>query len=335
MNVPVLLTSDTNIFYIAGFTSSNAAVILEGNQVTIVTDFRYEQAARKTGFLVILLEQGKQLTDAVLDYLIGKGYRQVYFEARDMRAEMYLRISSQLELLPVDGEFSKVRSIKEQREIDLMQQAADIATDALQEVQSILAPGVSEREIAAELDFRMRKKGAEEPSFDTIVAFGANASMPHYVPGDVALQRGECVLIDMGARYRGYCSDMTRTWFCGESEMTQIYEIVLQAQKLALEALKAGVPCKEMDAVARNFISQQGYGPQFGHGLGHGVGVDIHEYPTLNPKSDQVLEKNMVVTVEPGIYLPGKGGVRIEDMCLVTQKGHRNFTSASKELIIF
>lgn len=334
MNIPVLLTSHTNIYYMTGFTSSNAAVILEGNALTILTDFRYEQAAQQTGFSVVLLEQGKKLYQGILEHLQASGHDKVYFEAQDMRAELFLKLVSRLELIPIDEEFNKVRCKKEKKELACMQRAADIAVLALEQVKASLVPGVCEQEIAAKLDYQMRKRGAEAPSFETIVAFGANASLPHHIPGESKLRRGDCVLVDMGARVQGYCSDMTRTWFCGEAPLSQVYGVVLEAQQKALDALRPGVSGREIDAIAREHITQQGYGEHFGHGLGHGVGIDIHEIPFLNQTGEQVLEENMVVTIEPGIYLPGRGGVRIEDMCVITPGGHRNMTKMSKELTI-
>ncbi|MBS3813194.1 aminopeptidase P family protein, partial [Candidatus Bipolaricaulota bacterium] len=207
-----------------------------------------------------------------------------------------------------------------------------IADDTFAYLMDYVKPGMTESEIAVELEFFMKKQGAESVSFDPIVALGANSALPHATPGDREVREGDILLIDMGAKYRGYCSDMTRTVFIGEptDKMQEVYEIVLEAQEVGLAALGPGESTKEVDGKARDVIEEHGYGDKYGHGLGHGVGLEIHEKPRLAQTEDNVLEEGMVVTVEPGIYLPGWGGVRIEDMVYITEKGYEFFSRSPK-----
>ena len=220
-------------------------------------------------------------------------------------------------------------------EVDTIRAASELAEGVMLELLPTLKAGMLERELAAAFEFEFKKRGAQGPSFDTIALFGAASSLPHGRPGEKPLESGDIVLLDFGCRRSGYCSDLTRTYVFDRipaAWFEEIYALTLKAQLAALEALKPGVTGREVDAVARNIIQEGGYGDYFGHGLGHGVGVEIHEAPRLNPESDTVLEPGMVVTVEPGIYLPGKGGVRIEDLVVVTDDGCDILTQSSKAL---
>jgi len=245
----------------------------------------------------------------------------VWVEARDRR---------------VDNALREIRLHKAPAEVECIRQAQGIAEAAFAYLLGVLKPGLTEREIALELDYAMLRGGAQALSFETIAVAGENGSRPHGVPGDRKLRLGDLLTLDFGAVVGGYHSDMTRTVAVGEpgGEQRRVYEIVLEAQRAALEMLAPGVACKEIDAAARRVIEDAGYGERFRHGTGHGVGLEIHEAPTLSRKSKDVLAPGMVVTVEPGIYLPGKCGVRIEDMALITETGYENLTRAEKELMI-
>lgn len=336
MQYPLIISSKANIYYYTGLHSSNALLVIYKEEMVLITDFRYEQAAKATGCKTVVTRSGQDIFDAALELLDELKSDIVVYEDYDLLTRDFLRFAEKYKMQPVAEDFAGVRAIKDQNEFNKMLTASKIASAAFDKVYEEISQGVSEKAVAALLDFYMKLEGADGTSFDTIVAFDANASMPHHQPDDTVLKPGDCVLIDMGARYMGYCSDMTRTFFFGEAddESSKIYEVVLQAQKKALEAVRAGVSCSELDGVARGYIEQMGYGDSFGHGLGHGVGLEIHEYPKVNARSEDVLETGMVITIEPGIYIPGKTGVRIEDMVLVTKDGHINMTVTDKKLKI-
>ncbi|HNR33071.1 MAG TPA: M24 family metallopeptidase, partial [Candidatus Hydrogenedentes bacterium] len=239
------------------------------------------------------------------------------------------------ELCSVADIVSRQRQVKDADEIARVRAAAELADEVIMEVAGGLREGMTEREAAARIEFAFKARGAAGASFDTIALFGARSSLPHGMPGDKRLEKGDIVLIDCGCRRDGYCSDLTRTfafdtipgaWF------EEIYAVTLTAQEAALEALRPGMLCREADAIARNLIRDAGYGAHFGHGLGHGVGIEIHEAPRLNVESDTVIEEGMVVTVEPGIYLPGRGGVRIEDLVVITRDGCAILSRTPKQL---
>lgn len=237
-------------------------------------------------------------------------------------------------LVETTGVVSGLRRIKDASEIAEIRRAVRIQEAALEATLEGLGPGRREADLAASLEFEMRTRGSSEPAFDVIVAARANGSLPHAIPGRTRTAKGQPLLIDWGATVGGYRSDMTRTFSLGRwsKAMREIYEVTLEAQLSAIEAIGPGVRCAEVDAAARDIIDDAGYGDRFGHGLGHGVGLDIHESPRLARGSEDVLEPGMVVTVEPGIYLPGVGGVRIEDLVVVTERGRRNLSSLPKDL---
>jgi Xaa-Pro aminopeptidase len=237
-------------------------------------------------------------------------------------------------MIPVSEIIIKLRHIKDDREIAITEKAITIAQDAFLAVKKAIRAGQSENEIAGLLGYEMRKGGALNSSFDSIVGAGPNGSLPHYRPGDVKLQPNSPLLVDWGARYRGYCSDLTRVLFLGKvpGRIREIYRIVLEAQLAAIAAIRPGAHGKLVDKAARDIITKAGYGKQFGHGTGHGLGRDIHENISLSRLSTTTLEPGMIITVEPGIYLPGLGGVRIEDDVLVTANGHRVLSSLPKDI---
>jgi Xaa-Pro aminopeptidase len=230
---------------------------------------------------------------------------------------------------------SASRQIKTAEEVERIRAASALAEGVLADVTAAIQAGITERDLAAEFEYEFKRRGASGASFDTIALFGARSSLPHGAPGDTALTHGDIVLLDFGCRLDGYCSDLTRTYAFGRIPspwFEEVYDLTLTAQTIALEAIRPGKTGREVDAVARDLITEAGYGVNFGHGLGHGVGIEIHEGPRLNKESDTTLVEGMIVTVEPGVYVPGKGGVRIEDLVVVTKDGCEILSSAPKEL---
>ena len=307
----------------------------------LIIDFRYIEKARNTVKNCTVMEQ-ENLTEQINSLMKKHNAKSLAVESMDMT----LSRMSFLEKKFPDIEFIKsdelsnniydMRTIKSTEEIEKIHKAQKIAEKAFDEILGFIRPGVTEREIALKLDNCMLENGAEGLSFETIALAGANTSMRHGVPGNYKVKNGDFVLMDFGAVYDGYHSDMTRTVCVGQSseKMGKIYDIVLKAQLEALKKVKSGITGSELDGYARDIIDESGYGDFFGHSLGHGVGMEIHEFPTASSKSETILKENMVVTVEPGIYLPGEFGVRIEDFVVVTENSHQNLTNCPKKLII-
>lgn len=327
-----------NSQYLSGFTGGEATLYITKDKSILCTDFRYIEQAKEQArdFEIISARQDhySSLTE------LAKLDRRIGFEGDFIT---YANFGSLKEALPnadlVSLPFivSYLRSVKDQTEIDLIRKAVLIADDAMGEVLRTLEFGQSEEEIALNIELSMRRAGASGRSFEFIIASGIRSALPHGSASSKLIQRGEFLTMDIGAIYRGYCSDMTRTVFFGEPEAKhrEIYEIVLKAQRAGIKAIAPGRSGKEIDAVARKVIEDAGYGDFFGHGLGHSVGLAIHENPNLNKREERILEPGMVITVEPGIYIPDWGGVRIEDMVLVTEDGCEILTQSPKELIIF
>ncbi|MBQ9625119.1 MAG: aminopeptidase P family protein [Clostridia bacterium] len=336
MDYPIIISSEANVYYYSGLNSSNALLILYNNEKIIITDSRYEEAAGKTGLNVAVTKGGNDIVEVALEILSGLGCEKIGYEDYNMLAKDYLRFAQSYKMIPVSKEFLKVRAKKDENEVTKMLTASKIASLAFDKAFEEAKEGITETALAALIDFQIRASGCQGNSFDTIVAFGKNASMPHHEPDNTVLKSGDCVLIDLGAKFAGYCSDMTRMFYMGQPSSIdkEIYEITLEAQERAISAIRDGAFCKNIDSIARDYIKEKGYGKCFGHGTGHGVGLEIHEFPTLNQASLDVLETGMVVTVEPGIYLPGQTGVRIEDMLLVTRDGCINLTSTDKKMKI-
>ena len=266
------------------------------------------------------------------------GVEKVGFEDQHIGYAEYERWTRQIPgktWIEMGESLNDLRMIKEQWELDCLEKAESIGDAAFSHILNVIKPGMTELAIAAELEYFMKQNGASGTSFDTIIASGLNSAMPHAIPSDKKIEEGDFVTMDFGCKYNGYCSDMTRTIVVGKASEKQreIYSIVLEAQLAALDALRPGLTGQEVDKVARDIIEKAGYGAYFGHGLGHSVGLFIHESPRLSPKGMTLMQENMIQTVEPGIYLPGFGGVRIEDMVVVTADGHKNFAHSKKELI--
>ncbi len=333
------VTKRENFIYLSGFTGSSAYLLITQDKAILVTDFRYvEQASSQAEDYTIVQYQGK-LNDTLNELLKANGIENLGFEDIDLNYESYMNFEKNLEVkefLPMGNTVEGLRLIKNPLEIETIKKSAGIADSAFAHILGFVKPGVSELELAAEIEHHMKKLGAKGQSFEMIVASGQRSSMPHGVASGKKLQQGDAITFDFGAIYDEYCSDMTRTVFLGQPEpkMEKIYGIVLEAQMKALEGVKAGLTGKEIDLIARDIIDKAGYGKNFGHGLGHGVGLEIHEAPRLSPMGDIKMQDGMVVTVEPGIYVSGLGGVRIEDLVVVSGQKPDILSKSTKEMII-
>ena len=337
----VLICSEVNRLYFTGFPSSDGYLLITKNDAVLFTDSRYIEAAQASvkDCRAVLLTR---ISTEIKEYIKENEISKIYTERNNITVAMadFLKAA----FLPCRVTFSKklealitkTREIKENDEIECIKKAQAIAEEAFNHILTFIKPGVTEKQIALELDFYMLSHGAEAVSFETIAVSGAKSSMPHGVPDENVVKNGDFITMDFGAVYKGYHSDMTRTVAVGNvsDEQRKIYDIVLEAQQNALSVLKKGLSCADADKAARRIIEDAGYGEYFGHGTGHGVGIEIHEEPSLSPRSKQILKMGNVVTVEPGIYIPGKYGVRIEDMALITKDGFENLTTVPKELII-
>ncbi len=337
-----VICSDVNRRYFTGMKSSAGTLVVFPERAYLIIDFRYIEKARNTvtDCEVILQKPAKGVYQQIQELCDRHGAEQLAVEADRMTLAEADRLAEELDCTldmsdALSDIITAIRLVKTPEELERMIAAQRIAEQGLEHMYEFVREGVTEREIQLELDFYMLSHGAEALSFDTIALSGVNTSMPHGVPSDKPVKRGEFVLLDFGAVVDGYHSDMTRTFCVGEpdDEMRKVYDIVLEAQKRGIAAVKAGIKGCELDAVARDYITSQGYGGQFGHSLGHGVGIEIHENPYAGASSDEVLPENSVVTVEPGIYLEGRFGVRIEDFVIVKENGCENMTLAEKKLI--
>lgn len=336
-----LITSDINRRYFTGMKSSAGVVLAFPEKAYLLIDFRYIEKARETvkdAEVIELKKLGAQLSELINNH----GAKSIGIESETMTVKELGAYTHFFPSLMIDSSdalsnaISAMRMIKDADEIACIKKAQEIAEKSLEQLMDMIKPGVTEREIALELDHLMYLNGAEDLSFETIVLSGANTSMPHGVPSDKKIRSGEFVLMDFGAVWNGYHSDMTRTVCVGEptDEMRKVYDIVLRAQEAGINAAKAGITGNELDAAARDIIVEEGYGECFGHSLGHGVGMEIHEKPNASPNYKLHLEKGCVVTVEPGIYIAGRFGVRIEDFVILTENGCENMTKCAKNLII-
>ncbi|HET7556232.1 MAG TPA: Xaa-Pro peptidase family protein [Gaiellaceae bacterium] len=328
---PLLVTHGPNVRYLTGFASSNAARLVEPERVRLFTDFRYVDAARAVEG-VELVETKRSLTAALAELLEGR----VGFEADAVSYASWETLrSGGLELVPQRGLVEALRAVKDETELDTIRRAGEITSRAYERFAEERFVGRSERELAWRLDALFHELGAHAPAFETIVASGPNSARPHARPTDREVQAGETVVIDAGAQVDGYCADCTRTFATGPlpDELKAAYAATLEGQLAGLEAVRAGVSGVDADAAARDVIEAAGYGNEFGHGLGHGVGLDVHEAPRLSRESSDILAAGNVATVEPGIYLEGVGGIRIEDLVIVTDGEPEVLTTSSKDLV--
>lgn len=335
-----LIASSENCRYFSGFTAGeDATLLIAEGECILFTDFRYTiQANLQCGgaFRVAEVPRGREI-EYLNDALSTLRCRRIGFEDDRIRYSTYQKWSAlHAELKPASNLVRRLRIVKDADEIAAIQRAQNVSDKAFAQFLHELKPGMTEKEAALELEYLLKKNGADSLSFDIIVGSGENGALCHAVPGGRRLVQGDLIVFDFGSRVDGYCSDMTRTVALGEpcGELRKIYNIVLEAQLRALEWVRPGVPLKKLDAVARDYIAAAGYGECFGHGLGHGFGLEIHEAPTANPNSDETLEAGMTITVEPGVYIEGMGGVRIEDCCVVTEAGRLNLVSTAKDLLV-
>ncbi|MDX6451967.1 MAG: Xaa-Pro aminopeptidase [Gaiellaceae bacterium] len=332
LDAPLLVTNLTNVFYLTGFDSSNAALLVEpGGGATLYTDFRYAESARSVPDVEVQMTKRTMMVD-----LGARLKGRVQFEADVLPYLEWQRLSAgAAELVPTVGLVDGIRAIKDDDEIAKIAKAARIADRGFEALTAETFVGRSEREIAWRLRELLHAHGADELSFETIVASGENGALPHAHPTDRIVERGTLVTVDWGVRVDGYCSDCTRTVSTGglPDRLREAYDVCLAAQKRACANIKAGMTGVEADALARDLIADSGFGENFGHGLGHGVGLAVHEAPRLSTESADTLAVGHIVTVEPGIYLEGLGGVRIEDLAVVREDNLELLTSFPKELI--
>ncbi len=339
VGVDALIVSDlTNVRYLCGYVGSNGTLVLSATHRVLLTDFRYLTSAAAQTEGVQIVEAGRDLAEK-LAALVGQiGAARVGFESAHVSHARHARMSVDLpdvQLVATTGIVENVRLYKDSDEIAVIARAATIADRAFQACVDGVFRGRTERQVAWELGSIMRAAGADGPSFDIIVASGPRGAMPHAVPADVPIPPDTLVTIDLGAALEGYVSDCTRTFATGSpsDELRRIYDVCLQAQQAAVAAVRPGISGADLDAVARTIITDAGYGDHFRHGLGHGVGMEVHEAPGARPESGDMLQVGMTITVEPGIYVPDLGGCRIEDLCVVTDDGCDIVTSFPKELI--
>jgi Xaa-Pro aminopeptidase len=336
----LLVTELTNVRYLTGYTGTNGLALIGPLTRTFITDFRYvEQAAAQVHPSFQRVRAPQDLVEAVEAALpegpVRLGFEDAHTSVRQHRRLREL-LPERIELVAANGLVEQLRAVKEPDEIAAIRAASELADASFERLVRDGLVGRTEREVALALEQDMRMRGAKRPSFDTIVAAGAHGARPHASPRDVEIKRGDLVVIDWGAELDGYCSDCTRTVAAGEpgEEAREVYELVLEAQQAGLEAVTAGANGREVDGVARAVIAAGGHGDEFGHGLGHGVGLEIHEGPRLSQRSADDLRAGNVVTVEPGIYIPGRFGVRIEDLVVATDNGCEILTSVPKRLIV-
>ena len=333
----VIVLSDYNRRYLSGFTGTSGALVISKEKQYLITDFRYMEQAAKQATDFELIEHKQGLIAEIKAILAADDIQNVGFEGHLVSYDTYLQLSkSYISLVSISDAIDRIRQIKTPEEIEIIQKAADIADGAYEYILTVAKAGMTEKELKAKLESKMLELGADDTSFDTIVASGLRGALPHGVASDKVIEEGDLVTLDFGAYYKGYASDITRTFAIGEPDpkLKEIHQIVLEANLKAIAELKPGMTCKDVDAISRDYIAEKGYGAYFGHSLGHGIGLDVHEGPALSSKSQDVLAVNQCVTIEPGIYIEGLGGVRIEDDILITENGCRYFTNSTKELII-
>ncbi|WP_243290212.1 Xaa-Pro peptidase family protein [Bacillus sp. FJAT-47783] len=335
----MIITNPYNRRYLTGFTGTAGVVLISNEDASFITDFRYVKQAEDQVKEFRLVEHKGTIVEEVAVQAKKMGIKKLGFEEQNVSFATYKTYREQLndiELVPVSGAVEKLRLIKTNEEIKILKEACEIADAAFSHIIQFIKPGMKEIEVANELEFFMRKNGAASSSFDMIVASGYRSALPHGVASEKVIENGELVTLDFGAYYKGYCSDITRTIAVGDpgEEMKEIYDIVLEAQLRGMNGIKPGITGRQADALTRDYIKEKGFGDYFGHSTGHGLGMEVHEGPALSFRSDTPLKEGMVVTVEPGIYLPGKGGVRIEDDTVITSSGNESLTHATKELLI-
>ncbi|PES35481.1 M24 family metallopeptidase [Bacillus thuringiensis] len=334
----LLITKKENRQYATNFTGSAGVVLIAAHKAIFITDFRYvDQAKTEIKAAEIIMHKGN-LEEEVANQVSKLNIQKLGIEDNNMTLQQFKKLQKYIhtEMVPVCEIIEDIRLIKDTSEIETMKIAATIADEAFHHIVTFLKPGISETDVRDELEFFMRKKGATSSSFQIIVASGIRSSLPHGVASNKIIERGDIVTLDFGALYDGYCSDITRTVAIGEpsEEFQKIYNVVREALKRGTEAIKPGETAKSIDDITRNYITEHGYGQYFGHSTGHGLGLEIHEPLRLSQESKATLQEGMVVTVEPGIYIPNWGGCRIEDDIVITKDGYDVITKSNRELII-
>ena len=336
----LLLTSRYSRFYGTGHDIAEGVAIVTKNGCRYFTDSRYIESAQNgiQGYEVLETNRANPYNDLINRAIADFGVTNLGYEEEYLTVAEFLDYQAHLnaKLTPMEGKIAAFRAVKDPWELERMRKAQEITDQAFADVLPRIKAGMTEKQVQAELIYCILKNGADNLAFDPIVVAGPNTSMPHGVPGDRVLQEGDFITMDFGALYGSYCADMTRTVALGYAteEMKKVYETVLTAQQAAIDATKAGMLGKDIDAIARQIITDAGYGPYFGHGYGHSLGLQVHENPNCNPKGEVPMEVNMVCSAEPGIYLPGKFGVRIEDVVIFTADGCEDITKSPKNLII-
>ncbi|MBI3753035.1 MAG: aminopeptidase P family protein [Deltaproteobacteria bacterium] len=332
----LLITTPENIRYLSGFTGSSGVIIITEHQSIFLTDSRYAAQSKDevSGFKI---KTYKKQIEEVASLINKLKHKRIGFEAKGLTYETYRKLKSLLrnkKLIPVSNGIDKIRSTKDTEELKVIKKAIHLSSIGFDTAMNCITPGALERDVAFAAEMAMRKNGAQGLSFDIIVASGKRAAFPHGKASQKKIRRSEMVIVDLGAQYNGYHSDETCTFVVGKPDKRQkkVYHAVKDAHDKAIEAVSPGVKASYIDSVARDFIQHAGYGKYFGHGTGHGVGLQVHERPTISPYNDEILEEGMVFTIEPGIYIPDWGGVRIEDMVLVTRDGCEVLTEVSKEM---
>ncbi len=333
-----LVSSRENYIYLSGFTGTSANLLITSDRAYLLTDFRYtRQAGIQSPHFEIVETKDMNMTLGSL--IKANNIKRLGFEASEMTYKRYSAMKekfSETMLVPCDDLIEGLRVIKDEMELDLIKKAVEIADNAFTHILGFIKPGISEKDVAFELEYFVRKNGGTKMSFETIVASGVRSCMPHGVASDKIIMENDVVTLDFGAVYNGYCSDMTRTIFVknASDEMLKIYDIVLKAQKKAASGAFKGMTGIQIDNIAREIISSAGYADNFGHGLGHGVGLNIHEEPRLSLTGNTVMENNMVVSIEPGIYINDFGGVRIEDLIIIKDNDPVILTRSTKDVVI-
>jgi len=327
------VSSVANVTYLSGFTGEESFLFVSPKKTFLVTDSRYaEQAQREVAQIDVVLRGGRSLAEILKDLAASQGVYRIGFESASVSYAFYRELTSQVDaerLKPLTALVEELRVKKDTSEIQKIRKSAKIAVDGFRYIKEVATPGMTEKELQGRLEYYTKTKGSEKPAFDLIIASGARSSMPHCKTGDFKVQNNAVLLVDMGTVYQGYHSDLTRPVFLGKMPNLhrKIRDIVRDAQLAGIRKVAPGVAARDVDAASRSFIEKKGYGRYFGHGTGHGVGLEVHEAPTISPRSRAILRPGMVITIEPGIYLPGRFGIRIEDMVLVTARGHEVLTA--------
>jgi len=334
----LLITSEFNRRYMANFTGSAGVVLISEDNAQFITDFRYVEQATAECVGYEIVKHSGSIPAEVAEQAKKLGIKKLGFEQEHLTFSAYKAYEKAVdaELVPVSDIIEKLRLIKTDAEIKILKEAGKIADAAYKHIIEFIRPGLTELEVSNELEFFMRKAGATSSSFDIIVASGYRSALPHGRASDKVIEKGDMVTLDYGALYNGYISDITRTLAVGnpDDKLKEIYAIVLEAQLRGVSGIRPGIKGIEADALTRDYITEKGYGEYYGHSTGHGIGLEVHEGPALSSKSEIILEPNMVVTCEPGIYIPELGGVRIEDDLLITKDNNERLTNSTKELII-